>query len=50
MKKSLQDIKCTLEEKDEIKYNPFSGMPLDKIKEALKMLEEFSEEIAIDKD
>ena len=41
----LNEIKEQLEEKKKIEHNPFSNIPLDKVKEALDLLEEFSEEI-----
>lgn len=41
----LNEIKDQLEEKDKIENNPFSSVPLDRVKRALLMLEEYSEEI-----
>lgn len=44
----LIEIKEKLEEKKTIKNNPFSDVPIDRLKEALILLEEYSEEITFD--
>lgn len=41
----LNEIKDQLEEKDKIENNPFSSVPMDRVKKALTLLEEFSEEL-----
>jgi hypothetical protein len=46
----LNEIKDQLEEKDKIEHNPFSSVPMDRVKKALLLLEEFSEEINFRKD
>lgn len=47
---SLDEIKKIHEslcEKESIKYNPFSSLPKSTLAEAVKVLEEYSEEITI---
>jgi hypothetical protein len=41
----LEEIKDILDEKSEIKNNPFAVFPNKNCKAALKLLEEYSEEI-----
>lgn len=41
----METIKDVLQEKDEIKNNPFAVFPNKNCKAALKLLEEYSEEI-----
>jgi hypothetical protein len=42
---NIKDILDQLEDKKEIKYNPFSSIPNQRLRDALNYLEEISEEI-----
>jgi len=44
----LDEIKMILTESKNIRYNPFSKIPLDQLEKALELLEEFSAEIQPD--
>lgn len=44
----LIELETILADKDKIKYNPFAPIPNQQIKKALKLLEEYSEEIQPD--
>jgi len=41
----LVALETILADKDEIKYNPFGPIPNEQIKKALKLIEEYSEEL-----
>lgn len=45
MDETLEEMKEILNDKEEIKNNPFAVFPNKQCKKALKLLEEYSEEI-----